>query len=210
MAVHRIDLATWPRRDHFQLFRSQEWPYFSLTVEVDLSTWLPATRAAGRPFYTTLVHEVMTAVNRVEALRTRIRGDEVVLHDQVDVSFTVPWREELFNFCLVDFTPDREAFLARSQAAIAHAQAADGLLLDDPARDGMIFISCLPWLPFTSMTHPVHSTRGDSIPRISWGRVIERDGRLLLPLNLQLHHGLADGVHVARFVEALNNQLMSL
>ena len=45
----------------------------------------------------------------------------------------------------------------------------------------------------------------DSIPRVSWGRWEEREGRTVLSLSLELNHRLVDGVHVGRFYEALNH-----
>jgi chloramphenicol O-acetyltransferase type A len=154
-----------------------------------------------------MVFHMTEAANAVEAFRLRIRGEGVGVHDRIHPSFPVPWCETLFNFCTLDFEPDAERFLARCQVAIAETQAASRLLLDEPQRDDMIFLSCVPWFSFTSATHPVDVRSGDSIPRISWGRTIERDGRTLMPVNLQLHHGLADGLHVAQFLEALQASL---
>ena len=203
MGFTDIDLASWPRRDHFDLFRGMEHPYFGVTVELDLTAWKRATKAAGLPFYPALVHHVTAAANATEAFRLRIRGERVVLHDVVHPSFTVPWREDLFNFCLVDFDADLETFLARSGPAMEAATSADRLLLDPPGKDDMIFISCVPWFAFTGASQPGDARSGDSFPRFVWGRLIRRDGRDLLPLNVQLHHGLADGLHIGRFLERL-------
>ncbi|MFP5502236.1 MAG: CatA-like O-acetyltransferase, partial [Candidatus Sericytochromatia bacterium] len=130
-------------------------------------------------------------------------GERVVLHDVVHLSFTVPWREELFNFCLVDFDAELETFLARAVPAMAAATNADRLLLDPPGQDDMVFISAVPWFAFTGASQPGDARSGDSFPRFVWGRVTSRDGRERLPLNVQLHHGLADGLHIGRFLERL-------
>jgi chloramphenicol O-acetyltransferase type A len=203
MPANPIDLTTWPRRDHFRLYTAMDYPYFSLTVEVDVTTWLHATRTAGHPIFMAMVHRMTAAANAVETFRTRIRGDEVVLHDCIRPSFPVPWREDCFNFCTLEFEPALEAFLPRCAEAIAAAQAADCLTLDPEGSDDMIFLGCLPWFSFSSMTHAVNARAGDSFPRISWGKITERDGRHLMPVNFQLHHALTDGIHVARFLELL-------
>lgn len=209
MPFQTLDLATWPRRDHFRLFQAMDFPYFSISLEVDVTAWRRALKAAGVPFFQAMVYEVTAVANGLENFRTRIRGAEVVLHDRVHPSFTVPWRGELFNFCTVDFAPGREAFLAQCKGAIAHAEAADRLLLDEPQRDDMLFLSCVPWFAFTGVTHAVDARSQDSIPRISWGRLIEREGRSILPMNFQLHHGLADGLHVAKFMAAFEASLQA-
>ena len=207
MAFTEIEFATWPRRDHFRLFQGMDFPYFSVTLEVDITAWLAAVQAQGQPFFPSFVHAVTTVANGLEAFRLRIRGERIILHDRIHPSVTVPWRGDLFNFCTIDFDPDPATFLARYQAAAAAATAAEHLLLDEPGRDDMIFLTSAPWFAFTGLTHPVHSQGADSFPRVAWGRRFERDGRVLLPLNFQLHHGLADGYHVARFLEALEARL---
>lgn len=207
MSLIEVDLETWARRDHYKLYRALDFPYFSVTVALDVTAWHAAITAAGLPFYPTLVHRVTAVANGLEAFRLRIRGERVVLHERLHPSFTVPWREDLFNFCTVPFEPDLDAFLARCEPAIAATKAADHLLLDEPGRDDMLFISCLPWLAFTGMTQVCDARSGDSFPRVVWGRLTQHGGRLSLPLNLQLHHALADGVHAARFVEHLEAAL---
>jgi Chloramphenicol O-acetyltransferase len=39
----------------------------------------------------------------------------------------------------------------------------------------------------------------DSIPRISWGKYFEEVGKIKLPLSVQAHHALVDGIHVGQF-----------
>jgi chloramphenicol O-acetyltransferase type A len=203
MPAKLIDLTTWPRRDHFRLYTSMDYPYFSLTVEVDVTDWFLATRAAGHPVFAAMVHRMSAAANAVETFCTRIRGDQVVLHDRISPSFPVPWRGDCFNFCTVQFEPALAEFLPRCAEAIATAQASDCLTLDPAGSDDMIFLGCLPWFGFTSMTHAVDARGGDSFPRISWGKITERDARHVMPVNFQLHHALTDGIHVARFLELL-------
>jgi chloramphenicol O-acetyltransferase type A len=203
MPFTTVDLETWPRREHYELFKGLDHPFFSVTAEVDLTDWLSALRAAGLPFYPSLVHRVTAAANAVEALRTRMRGDTVVIHDRIDVSFTVPWREELFNFCTVAFDPDLETFLARCEPAVQRARTAPHLLLDEAHRDDMIYVSSAPWFAFTGLTQVGDAKTGDSFPRVAWGKLVERDGRSTVALNIQLHHAVADGLHVARFFEHL-------
>ena len=50
----------------------------------------------------------------------------------------------------------------------------------------------------------------DSNPRITWGKSFRQEGRTLLPVTLLVHHALADGIHLARFYEALDRELERL
>jgi len=78
---------------------------------------------------------------------------------------------------------------------------------EDEDVAGLYFVTCLPWLHYTQLIQP--TAGGDeSNPRISWGRY-EADwrGRLMLPVTLMVHHALCDGIHIARFYEALDARL---
>ena len=41
----------------------------------------------------------------------------------------------------------------------------------------------------------------DSVPRIAWGKVVAQGEQLWLPLAVQGHHALMDGLHAGRFYE---------
>ncbi|MFC8599839.1 CatA-like O-acetyltransferase [Isoptericola sp. NPDC057191] len=50
-------------------------------------------------------------------------------------------------------------------------------------------------------------TRGGTWRIFTLGRYVERDGRVLLPLAVQVHHAVADGFHTARLVNELQELL---
>ena len=49
----------------------------------------------------------------------------------------------------------------------------------------------------------------DSIPRIVCGRCSEDRGRWVMPVAVEVHHGLVDGLDVARFLERFEKGLVT-
>ena len=49
-----------------------------------------------------------------------------------------------------------------------------------------------------------------SIPRISWGKYVERGGRRELGMSVEVNHRLVDGLHLGRFVQALEGRIEAL
>jgi chloramphenicol O-acetyltransferase type A len=43
----------------------------------------------------------------------------------------------------------------------------------------------------------------DSVPRFAWGRFFADGDRVKMPLDVQGHHGLVDGLHVGRLYQGL-------
>ena len=88
-------------------------------------------------------------------------------------------------------------------------QQSEGLRLTDSAkRLDVIHYSSIPWVKFTGLTHARSFTFPDSVPKISFGKCANVDGRMVMPVSVNAHHGLVDGLHVGlffqRFQELLN------
>ncbi|HAN77810.1 MAG TPA: chloramphenicol acetyltransferase, partial [Bacteroidales bacterium] len=50
----------------------------------------------------------------------------------------------------------------------------------------------------------------DSIPKISFGKFFKENDKLWLPVAVHAHHGLMDGLHVAKFIEKFQYYLDNL
>ena len=57
-------------------------------------------------------------------------------------------------------------------------------------------MTAIPWVSFTSFSHPIHLAAADSVPRFALGKIIEEGESLKMPLDVQGHHALMDGLHV--------------
>jgi chloramphenicol O-acetyltransferase type A len=196
--VRVIDQSTWPRRSHLRLFSSYAVPYTSLVAPVDVTPLVRAARARGLGLFKPLLWAASRAANRVPELRQRIRGAEVVEHDVVHPSYTTLTEGEVFNYCTVAFAEEPAAFFAAVEAESARVAGVTELVPDAPERDDLLFMSSIPWRRITALTHPVPLDPPDSFPRIAWGKA-HGDDAVALDVGLMAHHGLVDGVHMARF-----------
>ncbi len=200
-----IDLAAWPRRQHFEMFNAFDYPHFGLCAALDITALYPAVQASRQSLTAALTYLLAQAANRQPEFRLRIRraaggAVQVVEHETVHPSITVLDADDLFSFCTVAYTPAFPEFAARLAGRMAAVQAQR--VLEDDGRDDLLFMTSLPWVSFTAIQHPIHMHPPDSTPRIAWGRFAAEGGRLRLPLAVQAHHALLDGLHVARFYEA--------
>jgi chloramphenicol O-acetyltransferase len=201
-----VDLATWNRRRHFELFRSYAQPFFNVCFELDVTRFLLRNKAAGRPFFLAFLHAVMTSVNATEAFRLRLRGDEVVLHDTVHASFTMMTDQQVFRFVTVPHDPDADAFIAAA-ARISDAGRSDVTVADVLGVDDLVFVSSMPWMTFTSVQHAMPGNKDDSFPRLTWGKYHETGATIVIPFSVAAHHALVDGADVAAFAATLQRRL---
>jgi chloramphenicol O-acetyltransferase type A len=196
-----IDLRAWKRRDHYLWFRTYEQPFFSVTVDVDVTAAWRASRRRGAPsFFLTSLFLMLKAANDVEAFRLRLRARGVWLHDRVAVGPTIMRRDETFGFMRLEPASTLRQFASRARPAIAATVAQRGLKSPKNEGDDIIFHSVLPWLRFTSFTNAL-PRKADSIPRVVFGRCAREGRRMTMPVAVQVHHALVDGLDVARFYE---------
>ena len=199
-----LDIEAWPRRHLFRFFRTYDQPFFNICANVDVTALRAYAKSTpGASFSLAALYLSLRVANELEPFRYRLRGDRVLVHDRVHANSTVLRDDDVFVFGYFPHEASFDAFQRRGKAEIVRLKASDAA--PDPLadRDDMIYYSVIPWISFTSFAHARRSSRDDAVPRIVFGRYVERDGRTLMPVSVEVHHALMDGVHVGRYFERL-------
>ncbi|MBJ6109222.1 chloramphenicol acetyltransferase [Hymenobacter sp. BT523] len=205
---HFLDLSTWNRREHFAFFSAFEEPFFGLVATVDCTRALAEAKRLGVPFFLYYLHAALHAVNQVEAFRYRIEDGQVVCYDRIHASATIGRTDNTFGFSFMEHHPELADFLPAANAEIAAVQAGPGLRLNEQTgRPDVIHFSAIPWVRFTGLTHARSFGHPDSCPKISVGQTYTEGGATLMPVSVNVHHGLADGYHVGLFLQAFQERL---
>jgi chloramphenicol O-acetyltransferase type A len=204
--MRNIDMQTWPRREHFKLYRTFDHPHFNMCANVDLTAFYPVVKQRGISFTVAIVFFLTRAANTIPEFRYRIRSGKAIEHDVVHPSITVLTSEDLFSFCTFEYMENFSSFAAGAKERIAYVKE-HPTLLDGPEEDNLLFMTAIPWVSFTSFMHPLHLDPADSIPRFAWGKLFEDGERLKIPLSVQGHHALMDGYHMGRFYSELQDYL---
>lgn len=200
-----IDLDTWPRRAQYEFINTFDYPHFNMSANMDITAFYTAVKQSGISITVVLVYVLARAAHDVAEFRQRIREDGVVEHDTVHPSTTYLTDGDLFSFCRMPYSEDFKTFASCAEEQIARIQ--EEPTLDDPPGDDQLFMTSIPWVSFTSFMHPIQMSPVDSIPRIAWGKFFHDGEPLKMPLNVQAHHGLVDGVHMGRYCERVQEYL---
>ena len=200
-----LDLATWPRAVPYRLFRGYAKPHYAITVRLDATVLMTRRKPAGQSPYRATGHAISCGIRTVPELRTRFRSDVVTEYAAIDLSMTVPLEDGTFGFGYAAHHDDYATF-ARAWTE-AEDQVRAGLTVpNEGARDDLAYLSCLPWLDYTSLDNAMTSP-DDCIPRVSWGKITERAGRFEMPMTIECHHALVDGAHVGQFFGIVQDTL---
>lgn len=205
MTHHIVDLAAWPRAAQFHFFRTYEKPHYAVTSRLDVSHIL-GRKVGGISAYRSCLYAIGAGLHAVPELCMRFRGDQVVRHDMVTLSMSVPTDAGSFGYAYVPYMADFAAFEAQAKTLIDDAARGGSLNANSGERDDLAYLSCMPWLDYTSINNALPGP-DDCIPRVTWGKFVDHGGRWDMAMTLEVHHALVDGAQVGAYFAAVQDAL---
>lgn len=201
-----INLDNWNRKEHFNFFSAFDDPFFGITTTVDFTKVHQQSKKMGISFFLYSVHFLLKCINESTAFKLRIENGQVVQYDKINVSPTIGREDGTFGFGFFEYEADLGLFVENAEKEILRVKNSAGLSFsENTGREDVIRYSALPWFAFSEMKHAGSIKTGDSVPRISTGKLIQEEGKLLLPISVSVHHGLMDGRNVAEFLQKLKD-----
>ena len=204
----KLNLDTWNRKEHFLFFKQMEEPFFGVTITIDCTKAYEKAASLGVSFFSYYLHKTLIAVNTIEPFRYRIIGEDIFIFNQIDASATVLREDKTFGFSMIEYNKDITLFAEITKKEIARIQTTTGLFTREYG-DNLIHFSALPWVNFTSFSHARSFTWPDSCPKISFGKMMEKNGKKTMAVSVHVHHGLMDGYHVGLFINCLEELMNS-
>ncbi len=204
----KIDLDTWNRKEHFEFFGSFDEPFFGVSTTVDFTKGYQKIMDMGYPYFLYYLHKALLAANRIEEFKYRVEDHQVFKYDVIHASPTIGREDHTFGFSFMEYTENFETFVSESKKEIEAVKNSSGLRLsDNTKRLDTVHYSSIPWYTFTGLSHARHFQFADSIPKISFGKYSRVEEKLNLPISIHVHHGLADGYHVGKYLEEFQQLL---
>ena len=204
MIVKEIDLSTWDRKEHYEFFSRSDMPFYNTNFNLNVTGLREYVKANELSLNNTIIYITVAAMLSIRNFLYRIEDGKVVEYNRIDPLFAcIKNNEELFRLITIEYKNDLRDFDESAKKAIHESsQYFDLHLLAN--RRNFVYISALPWIPFTGIDHTMSLNKDDSIPRVSWGKYYYENEQTFLPYNIQVNHRLIDGIHVGKFYNNLN------
>ena len=203
-----LDLEDWPRRATFDYFRSFDKPYFNVCTRLDVSRLKPAVADAGVGSLALASYFLaIQMANEVASFRYRLEAGRVRIHGVVHGSTTVLRDDQSLGFARLEHAGDFAAFASGAAQAIDAARLRSAPFEPTSEETDVIHLTTLPWIHFTSFSHARNWGQEDAIPKLAFGRIEAEGARLWLPLSVEVHHALMDGLHLGQFIEGFEAAL---
>jgi chloramphenicol O-acetyltransferase type A len=202
---HELNLETWERRAAFELFKNFSEPYHGVCLRIDCTAIYRYAKEHHLSFFLSLLHRSLVAAHQVENFRTRIVNGKAWRYERIHAGSAVGRADGTIGLGHYQFYEQLQDFVREGSIELDRVRARQDI--EHYPEANLIRYSMLPWFDFTSISHARDFTREDSAPRITFGKMTECEGRRSMPMSIHAHHALADGLHVAQFVEKFQQVL---
>ena len=200
-----IDLETWDRSALFHLFSAFDEPFHGVCLRVDCTESFRFAKQFRISVFLTLVHRALTAAHHVENFTTRIVDGTVWRYATIHGGSAVGRPNGTIGFGYYPYQPDILPFVREASVELERVKSRNDL--ERYAGQDLIRFSVLPWFDFTSISHARNFSAQNSAPLITFGKITQAGDRFTMPVSIHVHHALADGLHVAQFVEQFERYL---
>ena len=202
-----VNIDTWHRRNNFEFFKEFLNPNVGVTVMVDASRAYERAKREGTSFFLRYFHAVLRATNAIDEMHYRIgRDGRVFRYDRIDGLAPIGLKgTDRFAELRFLYDDDFARFAAVAEETMKLAATTDPYSSENSFSGyDMILVSAVPDIAFTSIAGTLRSSQGNDYPIVNVGKK-EPDGKM--PVAINIHHGLVDGVHVARFFSLIQKYL---
>ena len=108
----KIDMAAWPRREHYQYYTEKLKIECNMTVPINVKNLLDFCHESGHKFYPSIIYLVTKVLNQMENFRMfRDAEGNLCVWDQVVPNYTIFHEDDkTFSDCWTGYSDDFETF----------------------------------------------------------------------------------------------------
>lgn len=176
---------------------------------VDVTRLKTYTSKRGLSFYYFMIWLATRAADSILNFRLRIEDGKLyeIEYSVPGLTFLKPGHEN-FQIVVCPLTDNLDEYTEKVRSMTERQTSFKGG--ENVPDNGQIYFSCLPWMEITSLSSERVIDADDAVPRIAWGKYVERDGKLQLCVSVDVNHRLIDGYYIGRFYQELQNRINSL
>ncbi len=210
MLFNKIDLDNWSRKETYQSFMENNPCTYSITVNLDVSKFLPLTKSKNLKFFPSFLFALSHTVNRHKEFRMSFDKDKnlgyysysnplfTVFHDETE-TFSTVWSE---------YDSDFDIFMQNYISDMAKYK--NDAKNSKPLNENNYFnVSLIPWTSFTGFNLNLQNGYDYLSPIFTIGKYFTDNDKTLIPLAIQAHHAVCDGYHISKFINDLQDLLYS-
>lgn len=212
MHFKHIDVTKWNRREYYEHYLHNIPCTYSMTLNLDLTALLTELKQRKLKLYPTMIFLLAKTVNKHDEFRTSIdENGQVGIFDKLHPSYTVLHKEGgTFTNIWTEYSPIFTEFYEKYVDDVNQYSATKSFMGKPKIPVNVFNISSIPWVSFTGFNLNLPKTTEYLLPIFTMGKYFTQNGKIELPIAIQAHHAVCDGLHLARFIQDLQVAMNTL
>ena len=205
-----VNLNEWGRGSLFKFYIDKMRIVMSLTADVNVTNLRAYSKKNNLNFYPLMLWVVSKIINSHDEFKySWDDAGNLIKWDFVSPSYTdFHADDENFVKMVTEYSDDLFEFCSRVDKDRQRHKNEQAILVNQPPN--FFDVSCLPWIKYSRFDIHVFDKGKFLAPVITWGKFEEKDGKLIMPLTMNIHHAVADGFHLSRFFNEAQELMDSL
>lgn len=205
-----VNLNEWSRGSLFKFYIDKMRIVMSLTADVNVTNLRAYSKKNNLNFYPLMLWVVSKIINSHDEFKySWDDAGNLIKWDFVSPSYTdFHADDENFVKMVTEYSDDLFEFCNRVDKDRQRHKNEQAILVNQPPN--FFDVSCLPWIKYSHFDIHVFDEGKFLAPVVTWGKFEENDGKLIMPLTINIHHAVADGFHLSRFFNEVQELMDSL
>lgn len=204
MNFNIINTEKWERKPYFDHFLNNVRCTYSMTANLDITELLLEVKRRKIKTYPVFIYMLSSVANRHKEFRTCFNENRQLGYwDVINPCYTIFHKDsETFSNIWTEYNNDFNLFYKNY---IKDIEIYGNINKFSPKNEciNSFPISSIPWVSFTGFNLNIYMDGTYLLPIFTMGKYFTQDGKVLLPISIQVHHAVCDGFHVSRFYNDL-------
>ncbi|NMS89224.1 chloramphenicol acetyltransferase [Clostridioides difficile] len=206
----KIDLNEWSRGKLFKFYIDNMRIVMSLTVDIDVTKLIEFTKSNNLKFYPSMIWVVSKIVNAHDEFKYSWDSDgNLIKWEYISPSY-VDFHKEDENFTKLVTSFSDDLFKFHKIFMIDKVECQNNRAIVENQPPNFFDVSCLPWVKYKHFDVHIFDEGKFLAPVITWGKYEMEHGNYIMPLTMNIHHSVADGFHLSRFFNEVQELINSL
>ena len=204
-----IDLEKYERKEHFLHYINSVPCFYNMVVQVDITDLKKYIKEKEYKLYTTHIYAITRVANHHKEFKMSLDDDNNLGYfTEINPSYTIFHKDNnTFSNIWTEYNSSFTEFYKNYEQDMKKFGDKKGFMTKKCENDNMINISAIPWTSFTGFNLNLPKGNKYLLPIFTIGKYFEQNGKILLPLAVQVHHSVCDGFHTSRFINELQELL---
>ena len=196
------EVENFNRKELFNHYHSFDNPFVICTTKIDITNLVNYCKI-HKNFYATFGFIITKVANQIDAFKYRFKDGKIYYCNELKSSYAQMYEDKTIGYFGIpptnDFNEYIKEFIDTQEKFLKEKRYSSESELNE------IWLSCEPWFSFTSFIPPFD--KEITIPQFIWDKYENIDGKYYIDLMIMVHHGFADGYHIGKFIELLNENI---